>query len=156
MMAIGKGNPGVIWRAMRRLNRLVAAKYGPGFRAYGFVLLLTTSGRKSGLPRTTPLQYENLNGTYYIGSARGLQADWVRNILDNPQVEIQVQGNRFTGMAEVVSDPKRVADFFQLRLERHPLFVGLLMRLEGLPLSYHRPDLERFAAQKAMVVVRPV
>jgi hypothetical protein len=33
--------------------------------------------------------------------------------------------------------------------------IGLLMRLEGLPIRYTRQDLEYFAAQKAMVVIRP-
>jgi deazaflavin-dependent oxidoreductase (nitroreductase family) len=141
---------------MRRLNRLVLRKYGPGFRAYGFVLLLVTMGRKSGQPRSTPLQYEELESAYYIGSARGMDADWVRNIQANPCVELRVQERWIRGTAEVVTDPKQVADFFQLRLDRHPFFIGLLMRLEGLPLHYHRDDLERFAAQKAMVVVRPV
>jgi deazaflavin-dependent oxidoreductase (nitroreductase family) len=147
--------PGIVWRAMRRINHLVLRKYGPDFRAYGFVLLLVTLGRKTGQPRPTPLQYEVEGDAYYIGSARGVEADWVRNIQANPHVQVRVQEQCFQGNAELVTDPKRVADFFQLRLDRHPIMIGLLMRLEGLPLRYSRADLERFASQKAMVVVRP-
>jgi len=154
-MGSDQNKPGIVWRAMQRLNRFVSWKYGPGFRAYGFVLLLTTVGRKSGLPRVTPLQYEEEGGCYYIGSARGDRADWVRNIQANPRVEVRVQEYCFQGTAEAITEPTRVADFFQLRLKRHPLMIGLLMRLEGLPLRYSRADLERFAAQKAIVVVRP-
>ncbi|MEJ2757947.1 MAG: nitroreductase/quinone reductase family protein [Anaerolineales bacterium] len=40
------------------------------------VLLLTTTGRKSGLPRVTPLQYECLDGVYHVVSVFGTKADW--------------------------------------------------------------------------------
>ncbi|HUS79158.1 MAG TPA: nitroreductase/quinone reductase family protein [Patescibacteria group bacterium] len=35
------------------------------------VLLLTTTGHKTGLPRVTHLQYEEVDGAYYVGSMRG-------------------------------------------------------------------------------------
>ena len=151
-----KSKSGIIWHWMKSLNRVVLRKYGPKFRAYNIVLLLTTIGRKSGLPRVTPLQYEEDQGVYYIGSARGVDADWYRNIQDCPEVEVQVKERRFRALAEPVSDAKRVADYFEIRLRRHPVFVGTLMRLEGLPLRYSRADLEAFAAQKAMVLLRPI
>ena len=33
--------------------------------------------------------------------------------------------------------------------------IGLLMRLEGLPLGYTRLDLERFASRKVIIVIYP-
>ena len=148
-------SPGV-WRLMRRLSgrviRLVAAGRGPA----GLVMVLTTTGRKSGLQRQTPLQYEQVGEDYYIASARGAQADWFRNLQANPVVEVLVQGRQLTAQAEAVIDPGRVADFLRLRLERHPRMVGLIMRLEGFPLRYSRADLEKFAAGKALAVLHPV
>lgn len=151
-----RSDPGIVWRGMKSLNQLILRKYGPKFRAYNIVLLLTTIGRKSGLSRVTPLQYEEDQGLFYIGSARGVYADWYLNIQACPEVEVQVKERRFRAVAEPVSDPQRVADFLEIRLKRHPLFVGLLMRLEGLPWRYSRADLESFAAQKAMVILHPV
>ena len=151
-----RSDPGIVWRGMKSLNQLILRKYGPKFRAYNIILLLTTIGRKSGLSRVTPLQYEEDQGLFYIGSARGVYADWYLNIQACPEVEVQVKECRFRAVAEPVSDPQRVADFFEIRLKRHPLFVGLLMRLEGLPWRYTRADLESFSAQKAMVVLHPV
>ena len=119
------------------------------------VLLLTTTGRKSGLPRLTPLQYELVDGVYYVASARGSQADWFRNLQANPQVEFEVSEQRFTGLANAITDPARIADFLQLRLKRHRLAMGILMRLEGLPLKYNRLDLEIFASNKALAAIRP-
>jgi deazaflavin-dependent oxidoreductase (nitroreductase family) len=147
--------PGLIWRIMQRLNQRVAHNYQLGIGPARVVMLLTTSGRKSGLPRVTPLQFEEHDGIYYLGSARGAAADWFRNIQANPRVQVQIRGRLFAGTAEAVTDAGRVADFFELRLKRHPWMIGLLMRLEGLPFRYTRQDLEHFAAQKAMVVIKP-
>jgi len=145
-----------IWRFMRRMsglvNRLVAAGRGPA----KVVLVLTTTGRKSSLPRQTPLQYEQVGEDFYIASARGPQADWFRNLQADPQVQVLVGGKQFPALAEAVIDPLRIADFLVLRLERHPRMVGLIMRLEGFPLRYTRLDLEKFAAGKALAVLHPL
>jgi deazaflavin-dependent oxidoreductase (nitroreductase family) len=149
-----KKEPGFVWRIMRRLNQRVAHNYQHGFGPTRIVMLLTTTGRKSGLPRVTPLQFEEYDGVYYLGSARGAAADWFRNIQTNPRVHVQICDQSFAGTAEAVTDARRVADFLSLRLKRHPWMIGLLMRLEGLPFCYTRQDLEQFAAQKAMVVIK--
>lgn len=52
------------------------------------ILLLTTTGRRTGKLHTIGLQYELINGKYYVGAADGIKADWVRNVLKNPAVEI--------------------------------------------------------------------
>ncbi len=148
--------PAFLYRILRKLNPRIARNYQIGIGPTRVVMLLTTTGRKSGLPRVTPLQYEEINGVYYLGSARGVQADWYRNILACPQVSVQIRQRTFQGTAEPISDPARVADFLALRLKRRPLLIGLVMRLEGLPLRYTRADLERFAAAKTMVVIRPL
>ena len=68
---------------------------------------------------------------------------------------MQIQDEKFKAIAEPVTDPARIADFFELRLERRPRMMGSLMRLEGLPANHTRADLEAFAADKAMVVLHP-
>lgn len=117
------------------------------------ILLLTTTGRKTGLPRVTALQYEEVDGAYYLGSSRGLQADWVRNLLAQPRVGVRVRSLAFDGRAEVVTDPGRLADFLELRLQRHPRMIGRILQMEGLPAHPSRPELEAYAARMAMVIV---
>ena len=117
------------------------------------ILLLITTGRKTGLPRTTPLQYEQIDEDIYLGSTLGQKADWFKNILANPQVEVRVKSKRFRGVAEPVTDPVRIADFLALRLKRHPRIIGAIMRSEGLPERPDRAQLETYAAQLAMVVI---
>lgn len=120
-----------------------------------FILLLTTTGRKSGLPRVTPLQYEEVDGAIYVGSSRGTHADWFRNIVADPHVQVRVKSRQFAGVAETVTDAGRIADFLELRLKRHPRMVGTIMKSEGLPASPSREELEGYARRLAMVIIRP-
>jgi deazaflavin-dependent oxidoreductase (nitroreductase family) len=145
-----------IYHRMKRLNALMANNYKRGIGPTGVVLLLTTTGRKSGLPRLTPLQYEQIDGEYYIASARGSQADWFKNILADPKVHIQIKKEEFDALAEPVTDPSRIADFIEIRLQRHPVMIRLIMHLvDRLPLRYSRADLEKFCKEKAMVILHP-
>ena len=143
-----------LWRALRIPPQLL---YKLGFgRIYGrLVLLLTTTGRKSGKPHVTPLQYEEIDGAIYIGAGRGQEADWFRNIVANPHIAVEVKSRRFRGVAEPITDPARIADFLALRMQRHPKMVGAILRIAGLPSRPTRAQLEEYALNRAMVVIRP-
>jgi len=145
-----------IYHRMKGLNARMVANYQRGFGPARVVMLMTTTGRKSGLPRVTPLQYEEFDGDYYIASARGQEADWFKNILANPQVHVQIREREFDALAEPVTDPVRIADFIELRLRRHPVMIRLIMHLfDGLPLRFTRAQLEEFCKQKALAILRP-
>jgi deazaflavin-dependent oxidoreductase (nitroreductase family) len=145
--------PEFVWRWMKPLNQRLVGNFGSRAGASRLVLILTTRGRKSGLPRRTPLQYEEIDGVYYVASARGVRADWYRNILADPKVEIQIQSSYTQARAEAISDPARIADFLEIRLQRHPRMIGAMLRLEGLPSQFDRAALEEFAAGKALVAI---
>jgi deazaflavin-dependent oxidoreductase (nitroreductase family) len=139
-------------------SALIIKLYNHGFAPLlgRMILLLTTTGRKSGLPRLTPLQYELVDGHYCIGSARGVKADWFRNILADPHVRVRVKSKEFAAIAEPVTDPARIADFLELRLRRHPRMVGLILKSEALPPHPSRTQLEEYARGLAMVITRPI
>lgn len=145
--------PLAIWRLLKLPRVWYALGLGPVVGR--LMLLLTTTGRKTGRPRVTPLQYEEQDGVIYVASARGQQADWYRNLLANPRVEIRVKARRFYGQAEPIADPARVADFLELRLARHPRMMGAMLRGEGLAARPDRAELERLAARIALVAIRP-
>ena len=146
-----------IYHRMKGLNARMMANYKRGFGPTRVVMLLTTIGRKSGLPHVTPLQYEEVDGDYYIASARGSDADWFKNICANPQVRVQIRDREFDAVGEPVADPIRIADFIQLRLRRYPIMIRLIMHLfDGLPLRFSGTDPEEFCKEKAMVILRPV
>jgi deazaflavin-dependent oxidoreductase (nitroreductase family) len=147
--------PLVFWRVISRFNRRLVSGYGPKSKASKRVLVLTTIGRKSGQPRSTPLQFEEVDGAYYVASARGRKADWYCNLIANPQVEVRVKDQNFHTRAELITEPGKIADFLELRLKRHPRFMGIMLRLEGLPRKYSRTDLEEFAKRLVIVVLDP-
>ena len=120
-----------------------------------FVLLLTTVGRSSGKKRVTPLQYEEIDGRIYLGSAFGRKADWVKNILANPAVDVQIKSQKLTGNAVVVDDPAQIIDFLQIRYGRHPKMIGRILKSEGIPIPPSPKDLKEYAKGMAMVVIDP-
>ncbi len=119
------------------------------------ILLLTTSGRKTGKKRVTPLQYEEIDGKIYAGSALGQKADWVVNIQNNPRVEVRVKSKIFLGRAELIADTKQITDFLEERLRRHPKMIGAILRSDGIRKPYERKALEEYAAKLTLVVIRP-
>jgi deazaflavin-dependent oxidoreductase (nitroreductase family) len=143
------------WQFMRWVNRK-SISFGTARRPGPPVLFVITTGRKSGLPRTTPLQYEEIDGALHIASARGMEADWVKNILKNPEVEVDWNGTRFPVHAEIVTDPKRIADFLETRLQRHPVMMRMMLPFQGVSPFPSRPGLEKAARGITMVVLRKV
>jgi deazaflavin-dependent oxidoreductase (nitroreductase family) len=84
------------------LYRLTRGRFGGEMREFK-VLLLTTTGRKSGQKRTTPLGYFDYDGGYVItASNAGLPRNpgWYYNLKDNPQVTVQVNDRVMTAIAE--------------------------------------------------------
>ncbi|HLG77588.1 MAG TPA: nitroreductase/quinone reductase family protein [Ktedonobacteraceae bacterium] len=75
-----------------------------------FLLLLTTTGRKSGQTRTTPLAYK-LDGDRYIvvASFRGApkHPDWYLNLVAHPQVTLEVGKETFNAIATTVESSER-------------------------------------------------
>jgi deazaflavin-dependent oxidoreductase (nitroreductase family) len=145
----------IIWRIMRWMNPRLLARFRSGGKPGALVLLLTTTGRVTGRDHVTPLQYEQLDGSYYVGSARGVKADWYCNILTNPEVTVEIAGEVFPAHAQTITDPVEIADFLELRLRRRPRMIKSLLRLEGLPGKFTRAELEEFAGKKAVVVLHP-
>lgn len=65
-------------------------------------LLLTTKGRHSGEPRTTPLIYGRDGDAFVIVASKGgtdEQPAWYLNLAEDPRVEVQVKGDRFQATA---------------------------------------------------------
>lgn len=74
-------------------------------------LLLTTTGRKSGERRTTPLIYAPYGDAYTIVASKGgsdTPPAWYLNLSASPQVEVQVLGDRFPARARTASPEEKV------------------------------------------------
>lgn len=118
-------------------------------------MLLTTTGRKSGKPHTVGLQYELIDGRYWVGAAMGVHADWYRNIRALPQAKIQAGNRKFNAKAELIDDNDRVADFLSYRLRKRPVMLRMILRRGGLKGEVTRAKLLDYAARITVVVFTP-
>ncbi len=74
---------------------------GHDWRGVG-TLILTTTGRRSGEARSTPLIYGQHGDDYLVIASQGgapEDPNWYRNILEQPEVTVQVKADRFTAHA---------------------------------------------------------
>jgi deazaflavin-dependent oxidoreductase (nitroreductase family) len=111
------GGVGAGWRlsriAFKYLNRwAVVPFHRAGLSAWlgtpvaGWQLLLTTTGRTSHLPRSTPLGYLVAEGAAWVMAGYGPSTQWYRNLLTEPRVDVLLPARPpFRAIAEEVLDP---------------------------------------------------
>ena len=80
------------------------------------LLLLTTTGAKTGKPRVNPVVY-GLDGDnlFVIASNKGAQnhPDWYRNLKANPKVTVEMPGETFAATAVEADEEKRTRLYAQ-------------------------------------------
>jgi deazaflavin-dependent oxidoreductase (nitroreductase family) len=87
----------LMWKVHRWLYQLSGGRVGGRLGALS-VLLLTVKGRKSGEPRTVPLNYLVDEGTYVVfASHAGEDRDppWWLNLRDAGEADVQIGTRRF-------------------------------------------------------------
>ena len=75
-------------------------------------LLLTTTGRNSGKPYTTPLVYGQYGDGYLLVASRAgapRHPGWYRNLAKHPDVEVQILANRFPARARTAATEEKPA-----------------------------------------------
>ena len=70
----------------------------------GRYMVITHTGRKTGLKRQTPVNYTMIDGEVYCTAGFGKVSDWYKNMQANPDVEIWIPEGWYRGVAEDVSD----------------------------------------------------
>jgi len=98
------------------LYRLTGGKWGGRFRGFK-VLLLTTTGRKSGKTNTLPLGcFDHKDGYVIVASNRGLPTNpaWYHNLKSNPRVTVQVMDKVLSVTAEELSGEARAQAWQQV------------------------------------------
>jgi len=124
-------------------------------RAPGWVLL-TTTGRRTGLPREVLLPCERTPDTLIVISTYGRRSDWIRNIASRAEVRVTCAGWVLPAQAEIVED----LEVKRALLTSHPFFVpapiGILNFLHRILL---RPltvaFLRWWVRGRPVVVIRP-
>ncbi len=105
----------------------------------GKIMILTTTGRKSGLPRRTAIEYNVHEGRKYIMAGWGGQSDWYKNLAADPRVTIQTAdgsepaiARRLTQDEELIDAYRFVEDNPAMRVWMNVLLGGALTREQFL------------------------
>lgn len=68
------------------------------------ILVLTTRGSKSGMPRHTPIEYRQHGSKIYVISAWGTRPHWYQNLLTHTSVTVQQGRKQFSANAQIVTN----------------------------------------------------
>jgi deazaflavin-dependent oxidoreductase (nitroreductase family) len=107
-----------------RRYRETGGEVGHEWKRGSKILLLTTKGRKTGEPRTTPLIYENAGDAYVIVASKGGAPEhpgWYANLAKTPEVELQVRDEVFPAHARVADGEERER-LWKLAAEQWPAY----------------------------------
>ena len=105
-----------------RVYRETDGEVGHIWKKGSKILLLTTKGRKTGEPRTTPLIYEGSDDKYVIVASKGGAPEdpgWYENLSKDPQVELQVKDEVFPARARTAQGEER-AQLWKLAAKQWP------------------------------------
>ena len=94
-----------------RRYRETGGEVGHIWKERSTILLLTTTGRKTGEPRTTPLIYAQDGDRYVIVASKGGAPEhpgWYENLQKTPEVELQVLDEVFPARARTAAGEERV------------------------------------------------
>jgi len=99
------------------------ASSGP-FRG-GDVLILTTTGAKSGEARENPLAFSRDNGNYVVVASKGgapTNPAWYHNLRANPIVKVEALGETFGARARVIDGEQDYERLYREHARKMPGF----------------------------------
>lgn len=101
------------------------------------VMLLTTRGRRTGMPRTNGVSFMPWDGHYVVFSGWGIDSNWYRNLRADPSVRIKVGRREMQATARLVEDPEARRRLMLRMAERSsgcgpPRLIRPLIKLTGV------------------------
>ncbi len=96
------------------------------------VILLTTTGRRTGQTHTTPLNFSVDGDRLVVIASKGGSAthpDWFHNVVAHPEVTIEHAGETFAARASVAQEPERTR-LFDHQAAQMPFFDAYRRRVK--------------------------
>lgn len=143
-MATGTGTDSPIGWVAKHIDSYVRTGGRTGGRFYGHdSLLLTTRGRRTGVPRRTALFYWRDGDRYVVVASNGgtpTYPAWYLNLRADPEVIVQVGADVFVAVAEPVTGEER-ARLWTLVVEGFPTYARYREKAgRDLPIVVLRPE----------------
>ena len=121
-------------------------------------LMLTHTGRKSGLLRQTVIEvvrHDKPTDTYFVASGFGSKSDWLLNIKHNPNVAITIGQRTVSAQATQLSEADGAKELFDYG-QRHPIaFKELSHLLIGQSLDVTEENCRQFAKSAPLIAFEP-
>ena len=93
-----------LWRRPQRAFVALFRRYFD--RAPGWVVL-TTRGRRTGLPREVLVPCRRIENDVLVLSAYGRRSEWMRNLVEDPRVSVTCNGRDRSARAEIIDEVAR-------------------------------------------------
>lgn len=123
--------PAGLLRLLLRLP-LLLHRLGLGWMLSPFpFFVLTTRGRKSGLPRHAVLEWRRHGSRFYVVSAWGRRSQWLKNLVADPIVTVQNGHVARRARACVVEDPAETLRAVYMFRKHSPLYDRILSSISS-------------------------
>jgi hypothetical protein len=119
----------------------------------GYIMVMKTIGRKSGKIRYVPVNYAIWKGDVFCLSGGRVSADWYKNLLVNPEIEIIMPGGAIFGRVDC---PYQSEDRLVIvrQILKNAGFAGFF---EGYnPWKIGDAELEKKAADIPVIRIKPI
>ena len=118
------------------------------------LIKITTEGRRTGKTHSVlvdMLEHDKEKDVYYVSSAYGAGADWVKNIKTNPVFKVQVGRRRFKAESEQVTGEIGSKLLFSY-IDEHRDYVKGLYKMMGIDLDVLTEEELMEVLEKEMVL----
>lgn len=113
--------PKAEWRKLMFKAPLTLWRMGWGPLLGRQFVVLTTTGRKSGLPRHTMTEYALVNNCIVVASGWGARAQWVKNLAADPLVTAQIATGIHSCRARRIDDAPILREVYH-KMHHSPAF----------------------------------
>jgi deazaflavin-dependent oxidoreductase (nitroreductase family) len=96
------------------------------------ILLLTSTGARTGRKRVNPLNYSKDGERFVVMASKGgasTHPDWYFNLVAHPRVVVEAEGERFDAIAHVASGTER-ARLLRIHASAMPFFAAYERRVK--------------------------
>lgn len=116
----------------RTQHKLAMLYFRLGLGRFDDDMLVTTTGRKSGLPRRVVVSAILVGDHLYVVNPFGDRAHWYRNVVSDPIVTVQRRGGTWTARAARVTDPDEAIALYERTPGATGSAIRWLLRAEGI------------------------
>lgn len=122
-------------------------RLGLGPIAGRLFMIITHTGRKTGNPHQTMVEYHTMNGIKYVVCAFGVKTQWYRNIMADPRVTIQTSDGTEHMVAVRVTQDDELISVFNLMMRKDPPIMNWYIQSLGV-----KPEQESILSHKQDLV----